>query len=291
MVALIDIPYFYTAKTKIIQHNNKTTHMLEIISTNNAKVKYIVQLQKKSSIRKEFKEFVIEGRREILAALKNNYQIKTILFYPELFTENELFKWLKTYNLKVEIIKISKNVYKKIAYRDSTGGIIAVAKMKDHGIQTLSLSKNPYVLVAEGIEKPGNVGAMLRTVDGAGAEALIMVNPVVDIYNPNVIRASLGMVFSIPVVLTNLKELEDFLTQKSLTLYAATLQNSQLYFKEDYTKPVALAVGAEDKGLSDAFRALAHKSIYIPMKGLADSLNVSVSAAVLLYEVLRQRMQ
>ncbi len=264
--------------------------MLEIISTNNAKIKYVAQLQKKSFIRKEFKEFVIEGRREILAALKNDYKLKTIFFYPDLFPENLLFKWIKSYDIKAEVIKISKNVYKKIAYRNSTEGILVIAKMKEHGIDNLQLSDNPYLLVAEGLEKPGNVGAILRTVDGAGAEALIMVNSVVDIYNPNVIRASLGMVFSIPIALTDLSDLKRFLIDRKIALYAATLQNAHLYFKENYLTPVAMAVGAEDKGLSEAIRDIAFKTVYIPMKGQADSLNVSVSAAVLLYEVVRQRM-
>jgi len=264
--------------------------MQEIISTNNAKIKYLLQLRKKSAIRKEFREFIIEGQREIYAALKNNYKIKTIFFYPELFSENELIKLVKKFDLKAQLIKISKIVYQKIAYRHSTEGIIALAHMKDHSLKNLTLSENPYVLVAEGIEKPGNIGAILRSIDGAGAEALIMADPVVDIYNPNVIRASLGMVFSIPIALTDLKELALFLKEKALKMFAANLQNAHIYFKEDYTVPTAIAVGAEDKGLSQDIRKMAQQQIYIPMKGQADSLNVSVSAAVILYEIVRQRL-
>jgi len=265
--------------------------MQEITSTNNARIKYLIQLQKKSSIRKQFKEFVIEGKREIEAALKNDYQLINIFFDPGLFSEKELFDLIQKYRLKTDIFKISKNVYKKIAYRNSTEGIVAVAKMKDHRFSDIKLKKKPFLLVAESIEKPGNVGAILRSVDGAGADALVMLNPVVDIYNPNVIRASLGMVFSVPIVLSGLDELESFLQQNRIKLFSADLQNANVYFKEDYTVPVALAVGAEDKGLSQEVRKLAYKSVYIPMKGLADSLNVSVSAAILLYETLRQRMQ
>jgi TrmH family RNA methyltransferase len=264
--------------------------MNEIISTNNSKIKYINQLQKKASIRKEFNEFVIEGKRELIAAIKNNYQIKTIYFYPELFPEEELFELLHAYDLRTDIVKISKNVYKKIAYRQSTEGIIAVAKMKEHKLSELKLSNNPYILVAESLEKPGNVGAILRSVDGAGADALIMANPVVDIYNPNVIRASLGMVFAIPIAIADTEELGNFLKDNHIKLFSADLQNANVYFKEDYTMPVALAVGAEDKGLSQGIRDFALQSVYIPMQGLADSLNVSVSAALLLYEVLRQRL-
>lgn len=265
--------------------------MQEITSTNNAKIKYLIQLQKKAGIRKQFKEFVIEGKREIEAALKNNYKLITIFYEPELFSEKNLFDLIQTYQPEAELIKISKNVYKKMAYRNSTEGIVAIAKMKEHGFDNLKLKKNPYLLVAERIEKPGNVGAILRSVDGAGADALVLLDPVVDIYNPNVIRASLGMVFSVPVVLAKLDELHSFLQQNNIRLFTADLQNANIYFEEDYTVPVALAVGAEDKGLSQEVRKLAYKSVYIPMKGLADSLNVSVSAAVLLYETLRQRMQ
>ncbi len=263
--------------------------MQEITSTNNAKIKNLIQLQKKSNARKALQEFVIEGKREIVAALKNHFQLKSIFFYPELFSEAEIHQLLNTYEDKPEVIKISKNVYRKIAYRQSTEGIIAVARMKDHGINQLQLSENPYVLVAEGIEKPGNVGAMLRSVDGAGAEALILVNPRLDLYNPNVIRASLGMVFSIPVAICNLDELNRFLKTNKIQLFAASLQNANVYFKENYTIPTAIAVGAEDKGLTPDIRKISRRQIYIPMKGQADSLNVSVSAAVLLYEIVRQR--
>ena len=263
--------------------------MREILSTNNAKIKYLIQLQKKSSIRREFKEFVIEGKREIKSAIKNDYKIKKIFFYPELYSESELIKLLQDYQVETEIIKISKNVYQKIAYRGSTEGVVALAQMKEHRLDSLQLSSNPYVLVAEGIEKPGNVGAMLRSVDGAGAEALILVNPKLDIYNPNLIRAGLGMLFAIPVAVCDLDELKIFLKQNKISMYAAGLQNANVYFEEDYTSPTAIAVGAEDKGLTGEIRKIAKRQIYIPMKGQADSLNVSVSAAVLLYEIVRQR--
>jgi len=265
--------------------------MQEISSTNNAKIKFLIQLQKKSSIRKELKEFLIEGKREIIAAIENNYQIKTIYFYPELFSEKNLFDLLKKYQLKTDVIQISKAVFKKIAYRNSTEGIIAVARTKNHNIDQLQLSQNPLLLIAEQIEKPGNLGAMLRSVDGVGADGLILVNPKVDIYNPNVIRASLGTVFSNQIAVTNLEELSGYLKQHNIQLFAATLQNANLYFKENYKTPSAIAVGTEDKGLSQEIRSIAQKPVYIPMRGHADSLNVSVSAAILLYEALKQRIQ
>jgi len=263
--------------------------MQEIISTNNTKVKFIVQLQKKSSLRHQLQEFVIEGLRELEAALKNNFKVKTIYFYPELVNESILLDWIDKYHSDFEIVKISKDVFKKLSYRNSTEGVIAVVNMKLHKIEDLKLTANPLLLVAESIEKPGNMGAMLRSIDGAGADAFVWVNAKVDIYNPNVIRASLGMVFSKQIALASLEELSNYLQKHSIKLYAATLQNANVYYRENFTTPSAIAVGAEDKGLTNGFRDLMHQAIYIPMKGQADSLNVSVSAAVLLYEAVRQR--
>ena len=263
--------------------------MQEITSTNNAKVRYLLQLKRKSSARKEFKEFVIEGKREIISALKNGYEIKSLFFCPSLISEKEILDLSNQYDIQTVFFRLARQVYQKVAYRDSTEGIIALAKMKAQGINELKLQENPIVLVAEGIEKPGNIGAMLRSVDGSGADALILVNPVVDIYNPNVIRASIGMVFSTQIAVTGLKGLQNWLSEQGISLYAATLQNSSLYYKQNFKKPVALAVGAEDKGLSNEMRDLAAGQVYIPMNGQADSLNVSVSAAILLYEAVRQR--
>lgn len=263
--------------------------MQEIISTNNTKVKYIAQLQKKSALRQQLQEFVIEGLRELEAALKNRFVIKTIYFYPDLVEEQILYKWKEIYKSDFEMVKISKNVFKKLSYRNSTEGIIAVGKMKSHHIKDIKLSKNPLLLVAESIEKPGNMGAMLRSLDGAGVDAFVLVNSKVDMYNPNVIRSSLGMVFSKQIAVANMAEMAIFLKENSIKLFGATLQNANVYHLEDFTKPSAIAVGAEDKGLSENFRKLMQQAVYIPMLGQADSLNVSVSAAVLLYEALRQR--
>ncbi len=264
--------------------------MQEIISTNNAKIKYLVQLQKKSSYRKEFKEFVIEGKREIEAALRNGYHIKRIFFNPELFDEQKLFELLQLSSVKIEVIKINKNVYKKIAYRHSTEGIVALAKIKEHKLTDFITGANSLILVAENIEKPGNIGAMLRSVDGAGATGLILVNPLSDLYNPNLIRSSIGTVFSTQIAVCDLNELNSFITQNQINLFAAGLQNTNMYFKEDFTGATAIAVGSEDKGLSNKIREMAIKSIYIPMRGQTDSLNVSVSAAILLYEAVKQRL-
>jgi len=264
--------------------------MQEISSTNNAKIKHLMLLQKKSSLRRKTREFVVEGIREIKKAMHNGYFFQEIYYCPDLFPDDELEKLRNRFDLsKTIFFKITRKLYDKIAYRGSTEGVIGIAQMKKHSFDELKLSDNPFLLVAESIEKPGNTGAILRSVDGAGADALIWVNPVTDLYNPNIIRSSLGTVFSNQIVVCDTAELSDFLQQKNIKLFSATLQNSHLYFKENYTGATAIAVGAEDKGLSDEIRKISNQSIYIPMKGDADSLNVSVSAAILLYEVVRQR--
>ena len=263
--------------------------MQEISSLKNAKVKLLTQLSKKSSMRKKHGVFLIEGIKEIKKALKNGFEVKHIYFNPEIINKQWMSE-IKKKHPHIEWIKVSKQVYEKIAYRDSTGGILALAKMKDHKLSNLKPTDNPLILIAEKIEKPGNIGAMLRTADGAGMDAVILVSPVTDLYNPNVIRSSLGTVFSNSIAIVNdLEELKNFLKKNDIQLYIATLQNANPYYKEDYSIPSAIAVGAEDKGLSEDFRKLENKAIYIPMKGDADSLNVSVSAAILSYEALRQR--
>ncbi len=263
--------------------------MQEITSIKNTKVKYWFQLYHKSALRKKQKEFVIEGVKEVKMAIENKYEVHTMLVYNDLFDKNFIFEWKNTYNTDFEIILISKEVFEKLAYRKTTGGIMAISKMPKHQLSQLKISKNPVLLIAEQIEKPGNLGAMLRTTDGAGVDAFILVNPKVDLYNPNVIRSSLGTIFSNKIAITNIDEIELFLDNNNIQLYQATLQNSNPYWIEDFTIPTAISVGAEDKGLTKSFRKIKHKAIYIPMMGQADSLNVSVSAAILCYETLKQR--
>jgi TrmH family RNA methyltransferase len=263
--------------------------MQEITSTKNAKIKHLIQLSKKSSYRKKEKAFIIEGIKEVEKALNNNIKINTIFFYPE-FIDPEWLSLMQKKHPEIEWVKISKPVYEKLAYRKSTGGLIALAKQQEHKLQDLQFKENPLILIAEKIEKPGNIGAILRTADGAGVDAVILVNPQTDLYNPNVIRSSLGTIFSNQIAVVNdLKDLRNFLNHNNIQLFMATLQNANPYYKEDYTQSSAIAVGAEDKGLTEEFRNLGGKAVYIPMKGDADSLNVSVSAAILSYEALRQR--
>ncbi len=265
--------------------------MPEIRSIKNPLVKQLMQLQKKSSLRKREALFVVEGRREVYAVIRNKYRVKKVFYNLDLIEEQEIFKWMHDALSAFEMVKISKDVYQKLAYRNSTEGVLALVETKNHSFKNIKLPKNPLLFVAEQIEKPGNVGAMLRTADAAGVDAFVLIDSVVDLYNPNIIRSSLGTVFSNQIVTGNIDDLVGLLKRYDIKLFAATLQNSNKYFEENFSQPTAIAVGAEDRGLSSRMREIAYKSIYIPMNGQADSLNVSVSGAVLIYEVVKQRMQ
>ncbi len=260
--------------------------MKEITSVQNSYIKSLVLLQEKAKERKKTGSFLIEGHREIELAVKGNYEIETILFLPEIIP-HELIK--KYSNTTTNFIEISKEVYQKLAYRDTTEGILAVAKTKSFDLENLKLPKNPLILVAEAPEKPGNIGAMLRTADAAKLDAVIIANPKSDMYNPNIVRSSVGCIFTNQIATGTTQDIIDFLKNNNINTYAATLQNSTSYHTQDYTKPTALIVGTEATGLSKEWRDSATQNIIIPMQGEIDSMNVSVAAAILIFEAKRQR--
>lgn len=257
--------------------------MKQINSVQNPFIKSLVQLQDKAKVRRETGTFLIEGKREIELALQGNYEIETILFVPEM-TSIEGMK-----NLDVQIIEISRDVYEKLAYRDSTEGLLAVAKTKTMKLADLNLSENPLILVAEAPEKPGNIGALLRTADAAGLDAVIIANPKSDLYNPNIVRSSVGCLFTNTIATGSTSEIIEFLNQRKISIYCATLQDSKPYHNQDFTTPTALVVGTEATGLTQEWRDAARQNIIIPMQGAIDSMNVSVAAAVLIFEAKRQR--
>lgn len=260
--------------------------MKQITSIQNSFIKSLVLLQEKAKARKQSGTFLIEGKREIELAIKGNYQLETILFLPELLTENEINKLLKS---KVELIEITKEVYQKLAYRDTTEGILAVAKTKTLSLNDLKLPDNALVLVMESIEKPGNIGAMLRTCDAANIDAVIIANPKTDLYNPNIVRSSVGCLFTNQIASDTTENVIQFLKDKKIAIFGATLQNSNFYHTQDYTTASALVVGTEATGLTQAWRDNATQNIIIPMQGEIDSMNVSVASAILLFEAKRQR--
>lgn len=257
----------------------------QITSSQNPFIKSLVLLQEKAKARTQSGTFLIEGIREIELALKGNYELDTVLFCPELVDKSFKLSVIQAFNP----IEISREVYQKLAYRDTTEGIIAVAKTKSLSLANLQLPENPLILVMEAIEKPGNIGAMLRTCDAARIDAVIIANPKTDLYNPNIIRSSVGCLFTNQIATDTTEEVIKFLNKKNITIFAATLQNSQFYHQQDYTTPTALVVGTEATGLSEAWREKSIQNIIIPMQGEIDSMNVSVASAILLFEAKRQR--
>lgn len=261
--------------------------MKQIISAQNPFIKSLVQLQEKAKARKQSGTFLIEGIREIELAVKGKYEIETILFLPELVSETHLKKIAGS--IPVENIEISKEVYQKLAYRDTTEGILAVAKTKSLQVSDLILPDNPLIVIMEAPEKPGNIGAVLRTCDAAKVDAVIIANPKTDLYNPNIVRSSVGCLFTNQIATGTTEEVIDFLIKKNINFYSATLQNSTSYHTQDYTSSTALVVGTEATGLSELWREKATQNIIIPMQGEIDSMNVSVAAAILIFEAKRQR--
>ena len=261
--------------------------MKEITSIQNSYVKNLLKLQEKARERKKQGLFIIEGKREITLAISSKYEFDTILFYPDLISEDEV---LHLFNANVNRIEISKEVYHKLAYRGSTEGIIAVTKAKQFSLEDIQFkSDKPLILVAEGVEKPGNIGALLRTADAANVDAVFIANPKSDLYNSNIIRSSVGCVFTNQIAIGTSEEIIDFLQEKNIKIYAATLQNSNEYHQENYTEGSAIVVGTEAIGLTEVWREAATQNVNIPMQGQIDSMNVSVSAAIILFEAKRQR--
>ncbi|GAA3653599.1 TrmH family RNA methyltransferase [Flavivirga jejuensis] len=260
---------------------------LVITSTQNPFIRQLAQLKDKSRERRKTGLFLIEGEREISLALKGNYELETVLFYPELISQEQLNDLT---NQQASTIEISKEVYQKLAYRDTTEGVLAVAKSKDHDINHLEFStKTPLILIAEAPEKPGNIGAILRTADAANVDAVIIANPKTDLYNPNIIRSSVGCVFTNQIATGSTSEIITFLKENNIDIYCAALQASVNYHTQDFTKPTAIIVGTEATGLSHEWLESSTQNIIIPMQGEIDSMNVSVAAGILIFEAKRQR--
>ena len=262
--------------------------MVKIISSlQNPMIKEILQLQEKSRVRRKSGLFIIEGRREIKLALKAGYKIQTLLFSSEIDDQSNI----NTFAAQVsEVIEISKEVYEKIAYRSSTEGLIAIAKTKDISLETLKFKReNPLILVAEAPEKPGNIGALLRTADAANLDAVIIANPKTDLFNPNIIRSSVGCVFTNEIATGSTLAIIDFLKKNKIKMYAAELNASIEYQDCDFSMASAIVVGTEATGLSEEWLRNSDQNIIIPMQGEIDSMNVSVAAGILIFEAKRQR--
>ena len=255
-----------------------------ITSVHNPKVKSLLSLEKPRERRKQCL-FVIEGKKEIGLALQAGYKIGNIFYCEAIISKDEL----GSLGADKLVIPVSKDVFDKIAIRENSGGVIAVAEMKTHRLEDLKLSANPLVLVIESVEKPGNLGAILRTADAAGVDAVISCDPQTDFYNPNVIRSSVGCVFTQPIASSSSKETIEWLRKKNIKIFCAYLQSSKPYHQIDFKQPSAIVMGTESSGLTEGWVKAADTNIIIPMFGKIDSMNVSTSAAVLVFEAVRQR--
>ena len=262
---------------------------MELIqSVQNSRIKNVQKLFAKSKERKEQNLFVVEGAREINLALAGNYLLDTVFICPELFSKTNLPDILSKIQTST-LFEVSLPVFQKIAYRENSDGILALAKPKSHTLGDLNLPDSPFIIILEAIEKPGNLGAILRTADAARVDAVIVCDPLSDIYNPNVIRSSLGCIFTVPLAVSFQSDIFSFLKEKQIRIFAAELQASQWYHNTDFTQACALIMGAEADGLTDFWIEHAGARIKIPMRGKIDSLNVSVSTAIITFEAMRQR--
>ena len=264
---------------------------MEISSIHNPKVKQVVVLQQKSSERRKSGLFVVEGRRELMHCLNAGYECHS-LFVKDSLSESLMKEdpWLKAVP-EQSVYTVSDDVYSKMAYREGTEGVVAVMKGKNHSLEQLTLSDNPLIIVLERVEKPGNLGAVLRTADAAHADAVIVCDPLTDLYNPNLIRSSIGAIFTVPCVACSSSDCIDFLKSHDIQILTAQLQDSKLYYNTSMTVPTAIVMGTESTGLTELWRNAADAHIRIPMLGALDSLNVSVSTAILLFEAVRQRQK
>jgi len=269
-----------------------------ISSLQNELIKFTYTLQSKSRARKKEGLFVVEGIRESSLALESGFSFRYWLVCEDIAREADVQQLeglspakTETEEPAAEWISISIKVYQHLAHRKTTEGVIGIATSINRSLLDLTLGRNPLVLVAEASEKPGNIGALLRTADAANLDAVIVANPRTDLFNPNIIRSSVGCVFTQNVITASTHEIISYLKKHQISILAAALEDKSIsYFKADFKKATAIVLGTEDKGLSSEWLDQADELIKIPMDGKIDSLNVAVSGAILIFEAKRQRV-
>jgi TrmH family RNA methyltransferase len=268
-----------------------------ITSTHNPRVKEAAQLRDARARRKQDR-IIIDGARELLRAIEAGIELTEVFVCDELCQSNECRNVLQTFaetQSHVEQLQVSRPVFEKLAFGHRAEGVIGIANTPSQSLAALKLPTNPLVAVLEGVEKPGNVGAVLRSADAAGVSALVVTNGATDLYNPNTIRASLGAIFTVPFCAASVAETIEWLTHRELTIYTARLDATIDYSTADFTQPCAIVLGSENAGLSNSWVSPSEQKpgnivpIRLPMRGQVDSLNVSAAAAILFYEALRQR--
>ena len=253
-----------------------------IISSHNDRILNIVKLSQPRARTKQ-DLLIIEGERELELALKQRYQIQELFYSPELAPKNKFAAD------RLNTTEISADIFKKIAYKAKPDGYLAVAKIVKKELKDIKLSKNPLIIVLETVEKPGNLGAILRTAYAAEVDAIIITDPQTDIYNPNVIRASMGHLFTNQVVIADVSDTKKWLIKNKIKTYGATTKAKKYYHQTDFQKPSAIVMGTEATGLSPKWLKNLDYEIKTPMQAGIDSLNVSVAAAIITYEARRQR--
>lgn len=283
-----------------------------VTSAQNPKIKELLALQEKSRTRRQKHLFVVEGKRELRHCIEAGFRVRTLFVCREICGDADLEGVLSgirsadkysgtqaetgkpgdsadARGKELSVIEIPSALYEKVAYRGGTEGVIAEVEYRDRTLDSLVLGKAPLIAVLESVEKPGNLGAVLRSADAAGADAVIICDPLTDLYNPNLIRASIGAVFSRQVVTASSEDTIKWLKSHDIKIFTAQLQDSVWYYDTDMRGGTAIVMGTEATGLTGIWRDAADAHIRIPMLGQLDSLNVSVSAAILLYEAVRQR--
>jgi len=260
----------------------------QITSLQNPLIKNVLLIGEKSRERKQQDLFIIEGLREFNLAVSAGFLIQSVFFCPEFLPPDEVRRILDN-SVNSRFFEVSAQVYNRMAYRNDAEGVIALARPKYYGLSDLNLSANPLILILEAVEKPGNLGAVLRTADAANLDAVIICDPHTDVYNPNAVRSSIGCIFTVPIAASSTQETLDWLGSKKITSYATSLSAVQFYHNCDFRGPTAFIMGTESTGLSEQWLKKAAHAIKIPMNGKIDSMNVSVSAAIVVFEARRQR--
>ena len=260
-----------------------------ITSLQNPLIKQLLLLQEKSRERRKSNLMVIEGTREITLAIKAGYQLTSLLHCIDILPEHRFEELIPMEHIPCEVTEISPEVFNRLAYRKDNGGIFACAQTQQKGLSSLFLPASPVLLVLESVEKPGNLGAIFRTADAAGISAIILCDQQTDLFNPNTIRSSLGTIFTNQVVTASTGDTIAWLLEKGINTFAAALTGDRWYHETDFTVPSAIILGSEATGLSETWLSAANTRIKIPMNGTVDSLNVSTSAAILIFEAMRQR--
>lgn len=255
--------------------------MEKITSDNNPRIKNVIKLREKSRERKKQDLFLIDGEREIKEAIRGGFKIKELYICPDIKQSIGDFE--------LEAVEVSREIFEKMCYKEKPDGCLAVAFSMKKKLPGLILSENPLILVLEAVEKPGNLGAIIRSAYAAGVDVVIINDEQTDIYNPNVIRASQGLVFNLPVISANFEETGKFLRDNGIQIISTALSGNTKYTDIDFQKPSAIILGTEADGLGDKWLKKSDHIVRIPMKKKMDSLNVSVSAAIMVFEAWRQR--